>query len=111
MADSPSLTLSWFANRANALRIESVASGAPLNVSTWTWAGQLRSSVDGTPVITMAVDMSEAATGAVTLSVSAAQTVGLEDQVWSLGVDVTIAGAKSQLVKTNTVRFEEPVEP
>lgn len=106
---SPSLV--WMANRFNALRIENVVGGSAIDVSGWTWTGQLRPSVDGTPVITMDVDMSEAADGAVTLSIDAADCADLADQVWSIGVDVVIDTQRSQIIKSNLVKFEEPVEP
>lgn len=115
MAEAADPLLTWQANRYNALRIENILAGSPLDVSAWTWTAQLRPKVDGAPVITLDVDMSEAAAadgGAVTVSVQAAAVADLADQVWSLGVDVTVNGnGPSQIVKTNTVRFVEPVEP
>lgn len=65
--------------------------GALINLSAYSWAGQWRSSTDAATSVSLAVDVSQAASGQITLSATAAQTADMSNGVWDL--QSTLAGA------------------
>lgn len=99
--------LSITRNRPYTLAIPCTLAGVALDVSAYTWAGHVRPAVGVDPVVEMTLDISTPTRPV--LSLSAAQTAALPAYV-AIGVDVTISGQKSQILRALKVPVVAPVE-
>ena len=95
-------------NRYYALTLPFTVNGAALDVSSWTFAGQV--VPEGGTATDMTVDSTSAATGTIIMHLSATQTAALTADTAQVGVDVTISGNKVQILRT-TARVSDAVEP
>jgi hypothetical protein len=69
--------------------------GTPNDLSAWTFTAQWRMTRTSTDALDMTVDSSAAATGSITVSLSAAQTAN----IWSAGV-WDLSGVRGSEVRT-----------
>lgn len=84
------------------------AGGAPVDASGWSWLAQLRSAAGGL-VDQFAVDTSGSATGAVTLSLTPAQTELLVPADYSWDLQATDTEADVRTLVTGRLRVRSDV--
>ena len=82
--------------------------GASINVSTWNWMAQIRTTRDATPYTSLTIDTTSAATGLITVRVPATVTRTIAQdypkQVGVWDIQGTPSGSQPTTVLQGTIR-------